>query len=696
MKITINRRTAAVLAGVILVLPRESVGAEWAPNEVIVRFKDGVSVEQMGQRAAGRASLRMKKEFRVREGGGGKVRRGLFHDAGKSVEELLEEFGNNELVEYAEPNLIRRKSALPDDPGFGLLWGLQNSGQSVDGKAGTAGADVDYEDGVSFSRPDGTEVVVAVADSGISIRHPDLAANVWVNPGEVAGNGIDDDGNGYVDDVHGYDFADGSGEMEDGDGHGTHVAGTIGAVTGNAVGIAGVCDGVKLMALNVESDDGYIYSSEMIEALDYAVDAKYSGVNVVAVNASFGGPSFTQAEYDAIASLNAAGIVLCAAAGNEAADNDASPTYPANYDLANVISVAAVDQDNSLASFSNFGAGSVDLGAPGENIYSTLPLNLLSYTAELELDGTSYTVANLVHSGTTPTGGLSGTLVDCGLGYPEEFPAGVSGNIAFIERGELFFSEKVGNAADAGAIAAVIYDHTSGTAFGWTLGGEADWIPALQLSLEDGEEIAALLPVGATVTITGNQSLAYQLLDGTSMATPHVTGAVAFAAANFPDESAGERVARILDHVTPVAGLDGLVGTAGVLNLSMIVNTDGDGLADWWEEESFAGLAEDGAADTDGDGFSDECEFVALTDPLSAADFPRLTAVGDEAGSGFALSFEARDGRFYQVRWSEDLEAGSWQNLGGTTVGDGSVVEVWDPDAGEAARRFYQLKVERK
>lgn len=222
-----------------------------------------------------------------------------------------------------------------------------------------------------------SEVVVAVIDTGIDYNHQDLAANVWVNSKEIASDGKDNDKNGYIDDIHGINAINGSGDPFDDNSHGTHVAGTIGALGNNALGVAGVNWQVKIMAAKFISASGNGASlADAIESIDYVTIMKQvHQVPVIAMNNSWGGGGFSQPLYNAIERANQAGIVFIAAAGNESNDNDAVPSYPANYDLPNVISVGATDSNDNMASFSNYGATSVDIFAPGVSILSTVPGN---------------------------------------------------------------------------------------------------------------------------------------------------------------------------------------------------------------------------------------------------------------------------------------------------------------------------------
>ncbi|MGY8770866.1 MAG: S8 family serine peptidase, partial [Pirellulales bacterium] len=275
----------------------------------------------------------------------------------------------NDVVESFEPNALLPNQTVPNDTEFNSLWGLDNTGQS----GGTIDADIDATEAWEITT--GTSGnVVAVIDTGIDYTHPDLISSIWVNPGEIAGNGIDDDENGFVDDIHGFDFINNDGDPMDDNSHGTHVAGTIAAAGNNSAGITGVAPETSVMALKFLGANGSGSTSDAIRALNYATMMKslYS-VNVVATNNSWGGGDYSQALYNAIKASGDADILFVAAAGNMGTNNDTAPQYPAGYGLDNVISVAATDHNDQLASFSNYGATSVDLAAPGVDILSTVP-----------------------------------------------------------------------------------------------------------------------------------------------------------------------------------------------------------------------------------------------------------------------------------------------------------------------------------
>ncbi len=209
-----------------------------------------------------------------------------------------------------------------------------------------------------------SDTIAAVIDTGVEYTHPDLDGNMWTNPGEIADNGIDDDANGYVDDIHGYDFFNDDGDPMDDNGHGTHVAGIIGAEGNNGVGVTGVVWDVRIMAVKFLGSDGSGYTSDAVEAIEYAAA---NGAKVA--NNSWGGYGSSTALRTAICA--ASNMLVTAAAGNESNDNDSIPSYPASYDCSNVVAVAAVDNSDDLAYFSNYGSSRVDLAAPGVSILST-------------------------------------------------------------------------------------------------------------------------------------------------------------------------------------------------------------------------------------------------------------------------------------------------------------------------------------
>jgi subtilisin family serine protease len=278
------------------------------------------------------------------------------------AEEILSDAGDE--VEYIEPNYIIHISAVPNDPSLPKLWGLSSP------------SDIDIDAPEAWDVTKGSKkVVVGIIDTGIDCKHPDLAPNCAVNPGEMGldatgkdkkTNKKDDDGNGLVDDWRGWDFVSDDNDPTDDQGHGTHVAGTIGAVGNNALGVAGVNWEVSMIALKFLDSSGSGSLDAAVRAIEYSTK-----LGVVVTNNSWGGGDFSKTMFEAIKKASDKGILFVAAAGNEANDNDQAASYPASYALPNVVSVAAIDSKNKLASFSNYGLKTVHLAAPGVNIYST-------------------------------------------------------------------------------------------------------------------------------------------------------------------------------------------------------------------------------------------------------------------------------------------------------------------------------------
>ena len=622
-------RVLAICCALGLAAPLSGAGAphaatEFVEGEAIVTFRESVDLGSAGKVLAAH-SLAFTKHFALLS-----ERRhrhtGLVRAKGQSTASLIARLQQEPTIEVAEPNYLRWTSSgsPPNDPLFPQLWGLQNTGQAVNGFSGVAGDDIRFIGASSMARPGASPVVVAVIDTGVDYTHPDLAGNMWTNPGEIPNNGIDDDANGYVDDYYGYDFADGVPDPFDSGFHGTHVSGTIAAIGNNQLGVIGVNYRAKIMALKASSDGNSFTDSAIIEAVQYATMMKGRSVSVVAINASFGGGGSNSTERAAIQAAGDAGIIFCVAAGNNAANNDVTPVYPASYRLSNMIVVAASDQTDGLATFSDYGANTVDLAAPGVNILSTEPVSQASTVASVQQGSTTYAANALTYSGVTT--GITAVIYDCGLGYPSNFTASVRSNLALIARGTLTFSNKVANAMAAGARAAIIYNNASGNFLG-TLGVSKNWIPAISIAQADGVALKAVLPATGTVINAIDPSQIYQLLDGTSMATPHVAGAVAFAAMNFPTETVVQRVQRLLANVDSVPALQGKLRTGGRLNLLRTVDTDRNGLPDWWEQLYFGHLTgTDPNADPDKDGVSNLQEYIADTNPLNSSSYLRITS----------------------------------------------------------------------
>ncbi|MBV9217263.1 MAG: S8 family serine peptidase [Acidobacteria bacterium] len=284
-------------------------------------------------------------------------------------------------VEYAEPNfrinlddpiqkevprdlVLRNNPLLPNDPQFSEQWALNNTGQD----GGTSGADISAMK--AWEKTQGSEdVVVAVLDSGVDFNHVDLRGNMWTRPADVPA--YKDDELGEFNDLQGFNGTDSIADPMDDNGHGTHCAGIIGAEGDNGEGVVGVNWHVRIMPLKFLGRGGFGTTEDAIEAINYAIDRKKHGVNIRVISASWGSNSYSKALEDTIRAAGDAGILFVAAAGNDGSSNDRRPHYPSNYDLPNVISVAALDRNDQLASFSNFGVKTVHVAAPGKDILST-------------------------------------------------------------------------------------------------------------------------------------------------------------------------------------------------------------------------------------------------------------------------------------------------------------------------------------
>jgi subtilisin family serine protease len=344
----------ALLGMAFLAVPVALSAAGKQTDQLIVKPKPGRDLAELHARGKGQ----LKKHIKHADGELDVVKL----PPALAIAEALGHYRGHPDVDYAEPDYILSANVVPNDPqyGDGTLWALNNTGQS----GGQNDADIDAPEAWNL-RTDAQQVIVAVVDTGVRFTHEDLAANMWRNPGEVAGNGVDDDRNGYVDDVYGISALDATGYPMDGNGHGSHVAGIIAAAGNNGRGIVGVAWRAQIMALKFLDANGDGYTSDAVVSIDYA-RAKGAAV----VNASFAGPDNSISLRDAINRARSAGMMIVAAAGNEALNNDSIPTYPANYAVDNVVSVAATTRSDTLANYSNYGAQTVDLAAPGSSIYS--------------------------------------------------------------------------------------------------------------------------------------------------------------------------------------------------------------------------------------------------------------------------------------------------------------------------------------
>lgn len=533
----------------------------FVPGELLVAFRTDAPADridalhrQIGARVLG--VIQRRRLYRVRL------------PKGMTIDAAIKAYQASGLVRYAEPNALRYPQGEPDDPRYADQWGLAQISAPA-AWAVTQGS---------------RDVIVAVIDTGVDYTHADLAADIYENAKEVNGvTGKDDDGNGYVDDLHGWDFGNNDNDPMDVDidGHGTHVAGIIGAVGNNAVGVSGVNWRVSILPLKIADINGDMSAFSVVEAMDYAL-----AMGAAIVNCSFDGDTFSQAEYNALSDLSTHGILVVAAAGNNSGDDDlctASGTttcpggFPAAYDLPNIVSVAASSSTDALSYYSNYGAISVDLAAPGDAVLSTLPTTAVtdaSVRVNTATATATFSAIGMAYAGTTDAAGVSGTLVDCGLGQSGDFPAAVSGNIALIARGSITFRQKALNAMNAGAVAAIIANNTvdSLDTYGGTLIEPGGFIPVISVTQADGAVLAAdaaLAPPPTVIVFNLLTSVTqnYGELSGTSMASPMVAGAAALMRARDESLQAPALKAALMASVDPVAAMTGKTVTGGRLNL---------------------------------------------------------------------------------------------------------------------------------
>jgi PKD repeat protein len=345
---------------------------EYHPSRILIQPRTGVDPGQL-EEIHRQTGARVLRQFPQIDG-----IQVLQLGPGATVLDWITLYQQSGWVEFAEPDYRLRLATGPNDPRYldGSLWHLHNTGQS----GGVADADIDAPEAWVTLRH-ATNIIVAIVDTGVRYTHEDLAPNMWVNPGEIA-DGKDTDGNGYIDDIHGINAAANNGNPIDMNGHGTQVAGLIGAVGNNAKGVTGVAWSVRLMALRFYDDAGNGYVSDVVQCFDYA---RANGADII--NASFGSPSYSSSFYSAINSCRNAGIIVVTAAGNDGLNTDSTPYYPACYNLDNIVALSATTRTDTLASYSNYGATNIDLAAPGSDLYTTFYSSDSSYVRN---SGTSF------------------------------------------------------------------------------------------------------------------------------------------------------------------------------------------------------------------------------------------------------------------------------------------------------------------
>ncbi len=549
--------------------------AEFVPGELIVRFEAGMSGSAR-RRAVDASGGRLSRALRTPRMA--IVQLPANADARAAANVMARQAG----VEYAEPNYLYRFSATPDDPRFAEMWGLHASN------------DHDIDAPAAWNVTTGSaDVLVAVVDSGVDFSHPDLAGNIWTNPGEIADNGLDDDENGFIDDVHGWDFVHEDNVAQDNIGHGTHVAGTIGAEGDNGQGMTGVAWNVSL--LPIRAGDVELEAVDVLEAFDYACQM---GADIV--NASFGGPSSFAVRQGI---TDCPGTLFVIAAGNSAKNVDNKPVYPCAYPDANIVCVAATDRKDRLAFFSNFGSTAVDLAAPGDSILSATPRQVLfadgfessmdawvvSSPSGKDWSRTTAKKASGLGSATDSKQGdyanHSNTLMrtavpldlqvgnECQLDYAVRYDLQLFDDWLLVEGREGSHPWRV---IDSGADGDLAWTGSSDGIF-------VDWWEDLTADDFDGagafqvrfrlisngsvRRDGAYVDDVAIHCVTGSHgSNDFVRFSGTSMAAPHVAGVAALMLSAYPDASVAELKAALLDGSDARGALDGKVRSGGRLN----------------------------------------------------------------------------------------------------------------------------------
>ena len=534
----------------------------YVSGEVLVKFKVSVPT----QARVGMVSSLGDRALRLRVGSTGYALVKLA--PARSVEQAINAYRAMSDVEFAQPNYVYKKLLAPNDPGYSQLWGLHNTGQAVSGGSFPTtripGADISAEQAWEINGGDCQSVIVAVLDTGVNYTHADLATNMW----DGASAGFPNHGANFV---IGEDPSDPM--PADADGHGTHVAATIGAVGNNSVGTTGVCWQVQLMALRALTVNGGTTES-IVNGLNFAIT---HGAKVV--NMSFGGPGFDPSFEDEIINARNNGVVVVAAAGNDGTNNDnlATPQYPCNFTQDNVICIAALDQGFNLASFSNFGATSVDVGAPGANVLSawpgvTIADNFSTWTraggwavsacgagappllvnpSNWCTSGTYADNANDVAFQNFDLSGIAGVL-NATINFATSFEMSPSDTFAFAKR--------IGG-GDPFAGGVIVFQN-----FGTDLLDVSEDISAcagttcsLGFRLaSDSSGVNGGAAVGFfEINTTQSASNATQVLNGTSMATPHVSGVAATIWAYNPSYTYADVISAIKNGGRSVAVLAG-------------------------------------------------------------------------------------------------------------------------------------------
>lgn len=687
---------------------------------------------------------------------------------GLTIEEALARYRSDPEVLAAEPNLAGQAvdglpefsaasaasepaAGMPNDPQFTNQWALAKIG------APTAW----------LNQTGSSNVVVAVIDSGVNYLHEDLRDNLWRNPGEVPGNGIDDDGNGKIDDVFGIDTAnDSHGNDSDpfdqglnGYYHGSLVAGIIGAVANNRLGVAGVNWSVRVMTIRAIRSSNLITVGDELEALEYVLMMKGRGVNIRAVNMSYGGMPYSTAERDGLAALQNAGILLCVAAGNSGSDNDRTPTYPASHPLPGIIAVAASDQMDRLAAFpsggtSQYGRTNVDLAAPGLDIVSTFGPGTNDYRpdfwgtsaaaphltgavallAAANPEATAQQIKSALLESVDLVPAFTNKMVSHGrlnLARALDHPFIASGP-PFIARQPLDQTVALGGRA---TITATVFGEKP-RASQWSFNGtvipgatnatltlanvqlmqDGFYFLAVSNRLGDAVSEAARLTVLVNPVITVppiSQSVAQ---GGTATFSAGFTG-------NPPPFGVEWRQGSVVLVSNTVAAFQAFFlltnaqpaqagtwrvtvrnsasssGVQASFKLTVLPDSDGDGLPNAWELAH--GLrtndVSDALLDSDLDGVSNRDEYTAGTNPTNAQSFPRIETI-ERTNRATRLTFHAASNKTYTVEARMNVEADSWLRVTDVlAVRTNRTVSILDDDSAfPEAARYYRLVTPRR